>query len=128
MFLEAWKCLGELRAVSAIGPWLASMARNRARRLAATARVRGQQVELEGVVAPDLSAADAAGVGQEQLLAHLANLPSAFRLPLTMRLVEGLPGPEIARLLDRPPASVRVSLHRGMELLRARLRRESELS
>ena len=48
-------------------------------------------------------------------------LPEAYRDLLMMRLVEGLTGPEIAQRLDRTPGSVRVSLHRGMALLRAEL-------
>jgi RNA polymerase sigma-70 factor (ECF subfamily) len=40
---------------------------------------------------------------------------------LTLRLVEGLSGPEIAALTDLTPESVRVNLHRGFRLLRERL-------
>ncbi|CAN5875235.1 hypothetical protein BH11MYX2_BH11MYX2_34210 [soil metagenome] len=38
-----------------------------------------------------------------------------------MRLVEGLSGPEIAERTGMTPGSVRVNLHRGMELLREQL-------
>jgi RNA polymerase sigma-70 factor (ECF subfamily) len=39
-----------------------------------------------------------------------------------MRFVEGLTGPEIAELTGLTPGSVRVNLHRGVEMLRARLK------
>ena len=48
-------------------------------------------------------------------------LPEAYRETLTLRLVEGLSGPEIAVLTDLTPDSVRVNLHRGFRLLRERL-------
>ena len=48
-------------------------------------------------------------------------LPAAYRDTLMLRLVEGLSGPEIAQRTGLTPASVRVNLHRGMKLLRARL-------
>ncbi|MCI0651962.1 MAG: hypothetical protein L0Z55_08765 [Planctomycetes bacterium] len=38
-----------------------------------------------------------------------------------MRLVEGMTGPQIARATGLTHGSVRVNLHRGMILLRARL-------
>ena len=38
-----------------------------------------------------------------------------------MRLVEGLTGPEIAERTGLTPGSVRVNLHRGIQLLRERL-------
>jgi RNA polymerase sigma-70 factor (ECF subfamily) len=39
-----------------------------------------------------------------------------------MRLVEGMSGPEIAVRAGLQPDSVRVNLHRGMKLLRERLK------
>jgi RNA polymerase sigma-70 factor (ECF subfamily) len=55
-------------------------------------------------------------------LSVIRSLPDAYRETLTMRLAEGLSGPEIAALTGLTPESVRVNLHRGMKLLRERLR------
>lgn len=55
-------------------------------------------------------------------LTVIQTLPDAYRETLTMRLAEGLSGPEIAVLTGLTPESVRVNLHRGMKLLRERLR------
>src|SRR5437764_2098289 len=48
-------------------------------------------------------------------------LPEAYREPMILRFVEGMTGPEIAERTGLAPASVRVNIHRGMKLLRARL-------
>jgi RNA polymerase sigma-70 factor (ECF subfamily) len=40
---------------------------------------------------------------------------------LVLRLVEGMTGPEIALRTGMTAGSVRVNLHRGMKMLRARL-------
>ena len=48
-------------------------------------------------------------------------LPAAYRAPRGLRLVGGMPGPEIAERTGLRPDSVRVNLHRGMKLLRERL-------
>ena len=59
----------------------------------------------------------------QRALEAIQRLPEAYRETLVLRLVEGLTGPEIARLTGLTPDSVRVNLHRGMKLLRDRLER-----
>lgn len=51
-----------------------------------------------------------------------AGIAVAYRETLTLRLVEGMTGPEIAVLTGLTEGSVRVNLHRGMQLLRESLR------
>ena len=55
------------------------------------------------------------------MLAIICELPEAYREPLILRFVEGMTGPEIAERTGLAPASVRVNIHRGLKLLRARL-------
>ena len=52
------------------------------------------------------------------LLAAVGELPEAYREPLILRFVEGMSGPEIAARTGLTHGSVRVNLHRGMQLLR----------
>jgi RNA polymerase sigma-70 factor (ECF subfamily) len=70
--------------------------------------------------------ANAAGPPDDEqawlLLAEVRRLPEAYRETLVLRFVEGLTGPEIAEQTGLTPGSVRVNLHRGVELLRARLK------
>ena len=48
----------------------------------------------------------------------IRGLPEAYRETLIMRLVEGMTGPEIAKVTGLTPQSVRVNLCRGMKMLR----------
>jgi RNA polymerase sigma-70 factor (ECF subfamily) len=115
VFLQAMRRLSGLRDVRAFPGWLAAIARNRAR----DHWRRGEHaVELPAEVAgaphPEGDAL--------RVLALIQRLPDAYRETLVLRLVEGMTGPEIAERTGLKPGSVRVNLHRGMELLRATLR------
>lgn len=116
VFLTAWRRLDDLRDPAAFGGWIAMIARNRA----TDAHRRGaDHVELP----PDLQSPGTAGAEAEAhaALDAIRALPDAYRETLTLRLVEGLTGPEIAARTGLTPASVRVNLHRGMKMLRDRL-------
>jgi RNA polymerase sigma-70 factor (ECF subfamily) len=116
VFLAAWNRLDALRDPAAFGGWLATIARNRATDF----HRRGVDfVELPA----DLKAPDGTASRTEALaiLEIIRTLPDAYRETLVLRLVEGFTGPEIAERTGLTPASVRVNLHRGMKLLRARL-------
>jgi len=67
----------------------------------------------QGTQREDLEAARA--------LDAIRNLPEAYRETLMMRLVEGMSGPEISARTGLTPGSVRVNLHRGMQMLRGAL-------
>jgi len=55
------------------------------------------------------------------ILGVIRGLPEAYRETLILRLVEGLTGPEIAERTGLTAGSVRVNLHRGMQMLREKL-------
>ncbi len=117
VFLLALRRLHTLRQDGAFGGWLAMIARNRANdfyRRSATASELPE--ELPGAAPPSAEAQEA--------LAAVRSLPEAYRETLILRLVEGMTGPEIAARTGLTPASVRVNLHRGMKLLREKLRKE----
>jgi RNA polymerase sigma-70 factor (ECF subfamily) len=114
VFLQAMNRLGTLRQAESFGPWLAAIARNRARD---HYRSAVQTVDL-----PD----DLAGTPHPQgdaleVLAVIRRLPEAYRETLVLRLVEGMTGPEIAERTGLTHGSVRVNLHRGMQMLREAL-------
>ncbi len=114
IFLHAFKKLHTLRDAAAFGPWIAMIARNRAvdfhRRSRETVEITD---DLRGSSTSDSRAAE--------ILELIRNLPEAYRETLVLRLVEGMTGPEIAARTGLTAASVRVNLHRGMKLLRAKL-------
>jgi RNA polymerase sigma-70 factor (ECF subfamily) len=118
IFLHALRKLHTLRDRTAFGPWIAMIARNRA-----TDFYRGSRETTE--VTDDLPGDSGASRSRaNEILELIRNLPDAYRETLVLRLVEGMTGPEIAERTGLTPASVRVNLHRGMKLLRAKLRFE----
>jgi RNA polymerase sigma-70 factor (ECF subfamily) len=116
VFLTAWRRLNDLRDPAAFGGWLTMIARHRATDFF---RRRTETVELP----PDLQMPGGVAESAEAhaALAAIQSLPDAYRETLTLRLVEGLSGPEIAQRTGLTPASVRVNLHRGMKMLREKL-------
>jgi len=118
VFLQAMKRLGSLRSADAFGPWLAAIARNRAR----DHYRRGEDtVELP----EDVAGAPHPEGEAMTVLTAIRRLPEAYRETLLLRLVEGLTGPEIAERTGLTPGSVRVNLHRGMQMLREALGRSA---
>lgn len=111
VFVLAMRRLDSLRDPAAFGPWLAAIARNCARDH--YRRRRDTEALTVDVAGPAPKHAEALAV-----LAAIRGLPEAYRETLVLRLVEGLTGPEIAEHTGLTHGSVRVNLHRGMQLLR----------
>jgi RNA polymerase sigma-70 factor (ECF subfamily) len=86
-------------------------------------RPEAELAEDEEAVAVSPSADDDDAEESERVLAALRELPETYREALTLRLVEGWNGPEIAARTGMTPGSVRVHLCRGMKLLREKLER-----
>jgi RNA polymerase sigma-70 factor (ECF subfamily) len=115
VFVTALDRLADLREPAAFGGWLAAIARHRA-------ADHGRR----GVVTDALSENTAPVRDPDRLEAFaildaVRSLPDAYRETLTLRLVEGMTGAEIAERTGLTTASVRVNLHRGMKLLREKL-------
>jgi len=113
-FTRALERLDELRSDEAFGPWLFQITRN----LAASGHRRRSRFT---VLTDVLSFRPRPTAEAKQAIEAIRALPDAYSELMAMRLIEGLTGPEIAALTDRSPGSIRVSLHRGMKLLRERM-------
>jgi RNA polymerase sigma-70 factor (ECF subfamily) len=122
-FLLAWRRLETLREPERVGPWLHAIARNVAidRQRARARRGTEEPLYEEAARSEDRESDDEL---RGRVLAHLQSLPEAYRETLALRLIEGLTGPEIAEATGMTAGSVRVNLHRGMEMLRDLLRKE----
>jgi RNA polymerase sigma-70 factor (ECF subfamily) len=118
VFLRAWRQLHALRDPLAFGGWLRQIALHQS----ADHLRREHYTEPLGPHAADTPARTSNDEQSWFLLAEVRRLPEAYRETLLLRFVEGLTGPEIAELTGLTPGSVRVNLHRGVELLRARLK------
>jgi RNA polymerase sigma-70 factor (ECF subfamily) len=114
VFVAVYTRIRELRDPSALGGWIASIARNRA-----TDHLRQARDHAE--LPPELPGGDPVEADTLIVLDAVRRLPEAYRETLLMRLVEGMSGQEIADRTGLSPGSVRVNLHRGMKLLRDKL-------
>lgn len=131
-FLAAWRHRAALRDEARFAPWLFAIGRSVARAARRRWRVDGSgegasgdgravQVAPEQLAAPGAEQAAQHAAERAEVLAALRALPESYRETLALRLIEGRSGPEIAELTGLTHGSVRVNLHRGMELLRERL-------
>jgi RNA polymerase sigma-70 factor, ECF subfamily len=128
VFVMALRRLSSLRDPARFGGWLAAIARNRAHdyhRHSVNAvewspELAGNERESGPVSDPTCAAAPGEAA---KVLAAIRSLPDAYKETLTLRLVEGMTGPEIAARTGLTPGSVRVNLHRGMQQLRERIGR-----
>jgi RNA polymerase sigma-70 factor, ECF subfamily len=114
VFLAAYNNLDTLRDKNAIGAWLARIARNRAAEFYRQSRVTEE-------LSDDLTCRNNPDAEAREILAAIRLLPDTYRETLVLRLVEGMTGNEIAERTGLKPESVRVNLHRGMDLLRQAL-------
>jgi RNA polymerase sigma-70 factor (ECF subfamily) len=116
VFITALTKLGSLREPAAFAGWIARTARNAAedhrRRTIDTVEI-DPAFATRGTQSEDAEAARA--------LEAIRALPEAYRETLMLRLVEGMSGPEISARTGLTPGSVRVNLHRGMQMLRGAL-------
>jgi RNA polymerase sigma-70 factor (ECF subfamily) len=122
VFVRAMRQVHTLRDVNAFSGWLAAVARNRANDY--------HRKSVESVEFTEDSPNDAtekprgreAGDDGTAILGVIRSLPEAYRETLILRLVEGMTGPEIAERTGLTAGSVRVNLHRGMQMLREKLK------
>lgn len=114
VFLIALRRLDSLREPLAFAGWLLAIARNRANDFHRRPHKTEELEDAPGSGDPNEYEARAA-------LEAIQSLPEAYRETLSLRLVEGMTGPEIAQRTGLTHASVRVNLHRGMQQLREKL-------
>ena len=117
VFVMALRRLSTLRDTRSFGAWLAAIARN----LASDHYRRSAPEDQLTEDAPDTENRTEDENTAVAVLDAVRSLPDAYRETLILRLVEGMTGPEIAARTGLTHGSVRVNLHRGMQLLRVKL-------
>jgi RNA polymerase sigma-70 factor, ECF subfamily len=125
VFIRALRRVSTLRKSDSFGAWLATIARNLANDYH---RRSAPQEQLDDSISDQKFLRDATDrYGSADRANGLAalnairSLPDAYREPLILRFVEGMTGPEIAQRTGLTHGSVRVNLHRGMQMLREKL-------
>jgi RNA polymerase sigma-70 factor (ECF subfamily) len=116
VFLHAMTRVRELREPAAFGGWICTLARRRAADFYRRTVPDVPLAETTDAGSSPETAAEAAAA-----VAAIQDLPEAYRETLALRLLAGMSGPEIAAATGLTADSVRVNLHRGFRLLRARL-------
>ena len=118
-FIQAWRCLDQLRDGDAFGGWLKRMAVN----VALSDRRRGRLTTVSADAAhaeatqpePPWPAADL------DLERAIAGLPERARQVLVLFHLSGLPHAEIAALMDIDIGTSKAQLHRARALLKEQL-------
>lgn len=113
VFMIAYRKLDSIRDGDAFAAWIARIARNACADFHRRATDSLQLDTDYATRATQTSALEAA-----RALAAIRVLPEAYRETLMLRLVEGMSAPEIAERTGLTAGSVRVNVHRGMQLLR----------
>ena len=121
VFVAAMRQVHTLRDVNCFGGWLATVARNRANDYHRRSVELVEFAEEAPEQAPEKRRSSGAEDDGAAILEVIRGLPEAYRETLILRLVEGMTGPEIAERTGLTAGSVRVNLHRGMQMLREKL-------
>ena len=118
-FLRAWRSIGTLQDEAAFRPWLLSIAR----RLCWDFQAReSRRPDVEQKARPpEPEEPEERG---ELVRRALGALPERYRLPLTLRYLEGMRYGEIGEQLGLTNGTLRGLLARGMKQLREALPRE----
>jgi RNA polymerase sigma-70 factor (ECF subfamily) len=117
VFVRAMRQVHTLRDVKCFGAWLATVARNRANDYHRRSVELVEFTEEASNQAPEKGRSSGSGDDGAAMLGLIRGLPEAYR----ETLVEGLTGPEIAERTGLTAGSVRVNLHRGIQMLREKL-------
>jgi len=130
VFLIADRRLGEFRGDALITTWLfritlrvLSNQRRAARRRRLWARITRRVEETIADPTPGATEALAGREGAARLYRVLDRLPERYRDVLLLFELEELDAAEIGRILGRPPATIRVWLHRARAELKRQWRR-----
>ena len=130
-YLRAFRSIGRLHDPATFRHWLLGIAhsavidawrRSTAQRRAPARKTAGEG-SLEGVAAPPGEDASTAET-RERVRSILQSLPEQYRLPLTLRYVDGADYETISMQLGLTGTALRGLLYRGMELLRRAVKQE----
>lgn len=120
-FLDAIRHRDRWDASRPLAPWLLGLLGNHVRR---SRRLRQRVPDRERLTIPESVSPDEEAAASEAIAeVHRAveQLPRHYRQVLSLRFVHGLQLVQIATSLDMPLGTVKVRLHRGVDLLRRAL-------
>lgn len=129
-FIAAMESLAKYRGDSAFGAWLLGIARFK---VADHFRAKRPQVVLEAAIGVSDSSDAADVIGRklqiEQVVAKMQTLSPDRAEAIALRLFGGLEVVEVARMMEKSEASVRMLVYRGLQDLQKQLNvKEEDLS
>jgi RNA polymerase sigma-70 factor, ECF subfamily len=130
-YLRALKHLLRLRGRAHVATWLTRVAfheslRRKRRRQRSLSRLRGLGMSGPRTEAPGAEHAAALVERRSMLVGAIDALPEVVRTIVVLRLVEGLSTRETAECLKLTESNVKVSLHRGRQLLADKMQDPSD--
>jgi RNA polymerase sigma-70 factor (ECF subfamily) len=125
VFLELYRNLRRIENEKHLAYWLRQVATRKCIDLARREKLR-RGPSLEDVAEPAARDRAQTAVENEALKKLVASLPERLRAVVVLRYQEDLDPADIAGMLGMKTQSVKSLLHRGLELLRAKMRRQAE--
>ncbi|MBV8881663.1 MAG: sigma-70 family RNA polymerase sigma factor [Planctomycetaceae bacterium] len=129
-YLRAFRSLHQLTETKGFRAWLMTIGQSalidsvrRAGALRRSPPPRAGEAALEGAAAPEPEEAGRAET-REKVRSILQSLPEEYRLPLTLRYIDGADYDSIQMQLGLSPGSLRGLLYRGLQLLRRAVKQE----
>ncbi len=134
-YLRAWRSIASLKEAGTFRSWLIAIAervridsyKHAARRKRSTmGGAPGSLDDADEAVTPDASPGDQASSTEQsaRALAAMRELPEQYQQALSLRYLAGADYDEMSRQLALTNGSLRGVLHRGLEMLREKLKDE----
>ena len=129
-FLRAFRSIGHLTDPAGFRAWLMTISQSvlidSYRRAGAIRRSPPPRASQEALENAPARAADDPGLAdtREKVRLILQSLPEEYRLPLTLRYIDGADYDSIQMQLGLSPGSLRGLLYRGLQLLRRAVKQE----
>ena len=122
VFLQLYRCLGDIESSSHLTHWLRQVTSRRC--IDQTRRARLRPVALDEAGELQTAAAESDPFLQKKLQELVADLPPLQRLMVTLRYQEDLDPSEIGGIVQMPVNTVKSHLHRAIVALRNKLRKD----
>ena len=119
-FVKAWQAFSTLRSSASEKAWLMRIAVNTCKSMLRSAEYRLYAHSPDMDDLPETSTEDPQA--DATVLCAVMALPEMYREVVTLHYYQGLSGPEVARVLRIPQATVLTRLHRARKLLESELK------
>lgn len=114
-YLEAWRCIGQLKEKEKMRGWIFSILRNQYSKLLRIEKRSIPTTDVIGEVAQNQDNVDCVSSGVQEAIDQIED---KFRLPLLLVAIDQMSVDMAAEVLNIPRGTVLSRLHRGREKLR----------